>query len=108
MTVHNEGFEYNILGCSVRIKPDETERDNALKAIETVNTEIEKLRRANSKLSDLDVAVLVSLKLASEKQDVEQEYKENVFSLKSGINEALNFIEEVSPGSMQPNQSASE
>jgi cell division protein ZapA (FtsZ GTPase activity inhibitor) len=108
MTVHNEGFEYNILGCNVRIKEDETERDNALKAIETVNTEIEKLKRANSKLSDLDIAVLVSLKLASDKQGVEQEYKENVFSLKSGINEALNFIEEVSPGSMQSNLSAGE
>ena len=108
MTVHNEGFEYNILGCNVRIKKDESERDNALKAIEIVNNEIETLKKANSKLSDLDVAVLVSLKLASEKQDVEKEYKENVFSLKSGISEALNFIEEVSPGSMQSNQTVSE
>lgn len=108
MTVHNEGFEYNILGCNVRIKEDETEKDNALKAIETVNKEIEKLKRANSKLSDLDVAVLVSLKLASEKQEVEKEYKENIFSLRSGVSEALNFIEEVSPGSMQANQNISE
>ena len=101
MTVHKEGFEYNILGCNVRIKPEETERDNALKAIKTVNTEIENLRKSNSKLKDLDIAVLIALKLASEKEEVESEYKENVFSLRSGITEALNFIEEVSPGSMQ-------
>jgi cell division protein ZapA (FtsZ GTPase activity inhibitor) len=104
MTVHNEGLEYNILGCNVRIKKDEAERDNALKAIEIVNKEIEKMRLQNSKLKDIDVAVLMALKFASEKSEIETEYKENIFSLKAGVNEALSFIEEVSPGSMQSNK----
>jgi cell division protein ZapA (FtsZ GTPase activity inhibitor) len=105
MTVYNEGLEYNILGCNVRIKKDEAERDNALKAIEFVNKEIEKMRLQNSKLKDIDVAVLMALKFASEKSEIETEYKENIFSLKAGVNEALSFIEEVSPGSMQSNKS---
>lgn len=101
MTVHNEGFEYNILGCNVRLKPDETDKDNALKAIESVNSEIENMRKANPKLRDIDVAVLIALKFASEKEEIEGEYKESVFALRSGVTEALSFIEEVSPGSMQ-------
>jgi cell division protein ZapA (FtsZ GTPase activity inhibitor) len=105
MTVHNEGLEYNILGCNVRIKKDEAERDNALKAIEDVNNEIEKMRSQNSKLKDIDVAVLIALKFASDKSEIESEYKENIFSLKAGVNDALSFIEEVSPGSMQTNKS---
>ena len=104
MTVHNEGLEYNILGCTVRVKPEQANRDNAQKAIDSVNEELEALRRANPHLKDLDVAVLIALKFASEKHEIENEFKENVFSLKSGINEALNFIEEVSPGSMQSNR----
>ena len=101
MTVENKGLEYNILGCPIRIKPEEGKGANALSAIELVNKEISDLRSKSPKLKDLETAVLIALKFASEKLDVESEYKENVFALRSGIHEALNFIEEVSPGSMQ-------
>lgn len=104
MTVKNEGLEYNILGCPVRIKPEEDNSSNAQLAVDLVNKEIEQLRSKNSALKDTEVAVLIALKFAAEKLDVESEYKENVFALRSGINDALNFIEEVSPGSMQSNQ----
>lgn len=101
MTANNEGLEFNILGCKIRIKPEQARDLQAQQAINTVTQEIENLKKSNSKLSDLDCAVLTALKLASEKIDVEKEYKDTTLSLKSGINEALNFIEEVSPGSMQ-------
>lgn len=101
MTVDNEGFEYNILGCNVRIKSDEENQDNALKAIDIVNDEIEKLKTSNPSLKDLDVAVLAALKLASEKSNIESEYKDSVFTLRSEINEALAFINEISPDSAQ-------
>lgn len=104
MTVKNEGLEYNILGCPVRLKPDEGSSSNAQLAVDLVNKEIEHLRSKNPALKDVEVAVLIALKFAAEKLDVEAEYKENVFALRSGINEALNFIEEVSPGSMQTTQ----
>lgn len=105
MTVQDEGLEYNILGCNVRIKKDEADRDNALKAIEIVNKEIEKMRSQNSKLKDIDVAVLIALKFASDKSEIESEYKESMFSLKAGVTDALNFIEEVSAGSVQSSKS---
>lgn len=105
MTVLSEGFEYNILGCKVRVKQDEPDQKDAKKAIDLVTNEINELKNKNSKLKDLDLAVLVALKLAADKIEIESEYKDNVFALRSGINDALNFIEEVSPGSMQTNQS---
>ena len=43
------------------------------------------LKKQNPSLKDIDVAVLSALKLASQTFDIEAEYKENVFALKSGI-----------------------
>jgi cell division protein ZapA (FtsZ GTPase activity inhibitor) len=105
MTVKNEGLEYNILGCPIRMKANEGDSTSAKLAVDLVNKEIETLRGQNPSLKDIETAVLVALKLASEKIEIEGDYKENVFSLRSGITDALNFIEEVSPGSMQSTQS---
>ncbi|MEX0798563.1 MAG: cell division protein ZapA [Bacteriovoracaceae bacterium] len=101
MTANNEGLEFNILGCQVRIKSDEARDKQAKQAVNIVNQEIENLKKSNPKLKDMDCAVLTALKLASEKLDVETEYKETASALKAGITDALDFIEEVSPGSMQ-------
>jgi cell division protein ZapA (FtsZ GTPase activity inhibitor) len=104
MTVKNDGLEYNILGCPIRIKKEEGDSSIAKHAVDLVNKEIEQLKSKNANLKDLEVAVLVALKYASRTLEIENEYKENVFSLRSGIQDALSFIEEVSPGSMQSAQ----
>lgn len=104
MTVKNDGLEYNILGCPIRIKKEEGNSSIAKLAVDLVNKEIEQLKSKNANLKDLEVAVLVALKYASSTLEIENEYKENVFSLRSGIQDALSFIEEVSPGSMQSAQ----
>lgn len=100
MTESNEGLEFNILGCQIRIKSDQASHQQARRAVDIVNDEIEQLKRSNSKLKEVDVAVLAALKLATDKLDLEHEYKETTQALKAGINDALDFIEEVSPGSM--------
>jgi len=103
MTKTTEGLEYNILGCPVRVNADESDHIHAENAINLVIQEIENLRKLKPNLKDVDLAVLTALKMSSEKLKIEAEYKESVFSLKSGITDALTFIEEVSPGSMQAN-----
>jgi len=100
MTIRTEGLEYNILGSTVRVKAD-GEQDNALKAIEILQNEIQSVQLANPKLRPIDVAVLAALKLASDRAAVEEEYKDSLLSLRSGVKDALNFIEEVSPGPMK-------
>ena len=101
MTAKNEGLEFNILGCQIRIKQDEARDEQAKRAVDIVNQEIESLKKQNPNLKDLDCGVLAALKISSAKLDVEKEFKETTLSLKAGINDALDFIEEVSPGTMQ-------
>lgn len=101
MTVNNKGLEFNILGSQVRLSAQESEDTKARLAIDLVLDEVEKLKGQNSRLKDTDIAVLVALKMASKSIEVEDDFKESVSSLKLGINEALEFIEVVSPGSIQ-------
>ena len=101
MTIRTEGLEYNILGSTVRVKGNEAQNSNALRAIEILQKEIQSVQTSNPKLKDIDIAVLAGLKLASDMANVEAEYKESILSLKSGVEDALNFIEEVSPGPMR-------
>lgn len=98
-THENQSLEYNILGCTVRITSDQKNNKNAQKAIDLLNHEIVNLKQHNPQLKDIDVAVLSALKLATKSLEVEAEYKENVFALKSGIEDALNFVEQVSSSS---------
>ena len=97
----NKSLEFNILGSIVRIKSDGDNDNKAQKAVDMILKEVDEMRRLNTSLKDIDVAVLCALKMASKSLDIEDEYKENVFALKSGIEDALNFVEEVSPGTMQ-------
>lgn len=101
MTVRKEGLDYNILGSHVRITPEQDKDGIASRAVEILKNEIESLKASNSKLSNIDLAVLASLRIASRNLELEGEYKENMFSLRSGINDALDFIHDVSPGQMQ-------
>ena len=93
--------EFNILGCSVRIKSDDN-NTKALDAIDLLNSEIAKVKSARPSLRDSDVAVLSALNLASKCLDTNVEYRNSIFTLKSGIEDALSFIEEASAGSASP------
>lgn len=81
-----EELEYNILGSKIKLKPDEADKDKALRAIELVNKEIETLKKQNPKLSEVDTAVLVALKIATSVTDINTEYRNTVSSFKSSIN----------------------
>lgn len=95
--------EFNILGCTIRLKSGEDNDTKALKAIDLLNEEIQKVRNMSPTLKESDLAVLSALNIASMCLDTKSEYKDNVFALKSGVEDALKFVEEVSPGSMQVN-----
>lgn len=93
-------LEYNILGSKVRVKANDEEKASAQKAIALVESEISQLKESSSHLSELDIAILAALKLASKSCDLEAEFRENVLALKDGIQDALGVIEEVSPGKL--------
>ncbi len=92
--------EFNILGCSIRVTSDE-DNTKAIRAIELLHEEIRKVKASRPSLKDSDVAVLSALNLASKCLDTEAEFKDSIFALKAGVEDALSYVEKVSPGSMQ-------
>lgn len=96
----NYQTEFDILGCTIRIKSDEN-NDKAMEAIQLLTSEIDKVRSQNPTLKHSDLAVLSALNLATKCLDKETEFKENIFALKESVQGALKYVEEVSPGSMQ-------
>jgi cell division protein ZapA (FtsZ GTPase activity inhibitor) len=62
------------------------------------------LREDRPGLRDIDLAVMSALRIASKLQAVEEDFKENIFALKSGVEDALGYIEQVSPGTVASEQ----
>ena len=93
----SQDIEYNVLGCKVRVRadkarPDQTESNNAKAVVELINAEIQQLKSARPQLRDTDVAVLVALKMATEKLQLEDEYKQNILRLEESLETALQAL----------------
>lgn len=85
MTDVGQVAEVSILGCQVKLRPNDSDRDVALAVIKQVNQEVAELQRARPNLRETDVAVLVALKMATDKVKLENEYKETVLKLESSL-----------------------
>jgi cell division protein ZapA (FtsZ GTPase activity inhibitor) len=92
MTKLSQDIEYNVLGCKVRVRSDQNDNNNAKAVIDLVNAEIQQLKTSRPQLRDTDLAVLVALKMATEKKQLEDEYKENIFKLESSLETALQAL----------------
>lgn len=88
----SQDVEFNVLGCKVRVRPDQNDSQNAKAVIDLVNAEIEQLKASRPQLRDTDVAVLVALKLATDKMQLEDEYKHNIFKLEESLETALQAL----------------
>jgi cell division protein ZapA len=84
--------EFDVLGCKVTFKPERNDSHNAKAVIDLVLREIEDLRLKRPKLRDTDVAVLVALKIATDKMQLEDEYKENILKLEESLETALQAL----------------
>lgn len=85
--------EYNVLGCKVTYKPEQNDNHNAKAVIDFVVNEINELKSKRPMLRDTDVAVLVALKIATDKFQLEDEYKASILKLESSLETALQSIE---------------
>lgn len=93
MTQMSREEEYNVLGCKVKVRPDSTEGLDALAVVNLVNAEVMQLRSTRPSLRDTDVAVLVALKMATEKMQLENEYKANICRLETTLEKAIQMTE---------------
>lgn len=89
---HSQELEFNVLGCKVKVQPEQNDSHIAKAVIEQVQVEIQQLKSARPLLRDTDVAVLVALKVAKEKLQLEQEYKDNIFKLEESLENALGVL----------------
>ena len=85
----SQELEFNVLGCKVKLKPEQNDGDIAKAVIDRLMAEIQQLKMSRPGLRDTDVAVLVALKIATEKVQLEDEYKNNIFKLEESLETAL-------------------
>ena len=84
--------EFNVLGCKVKYRPEQSDSHNAKAVIDLVLLEIQELKAKRPMLRDTDVAVLVALKMATEKLELENEYKTNILKLEESLESALQAV----------------
>lgn len=93
MTPMSQEVEFNVLGCRVKVRPDQEDSHIARSVVDFVNTEVMQLKEARPSLKDTDVAVLVALKIATENKHLEEEYKASISRLEESLARALSLIE---------------
>lgn len=81
--------EFDVLGCKVKYRPTLNDSHNAKAVIDLVLSEIQELKTKRPMLRDTDVAVLVALKIATEKLELEDEYKTNILKLEESLETVL-------------------
>lgn len=84
--------EFNVLGCKVKYRPEQNDSHNAKAVIDLVMSEIQDLKMKRPLLRDTDVAVLVALKIATERMQIEDEYKTNILKLEESLETALHAL----------------
>lgn len=92
MTQMSQEVEFSVLGCKVRYRPEANDSHIAKAVIDLVHSEVQNLKTARPGLKDTDVAVLVALKIATEKMQLEEEYKNTVLKLEESLESAVTAL----------------
>ncbi len=85
MTENGQENEIEILGCRVKTSSGDNDREVAQAVIELVQREVSELQKARPSMRTTDVAVLVALKIATEKVKLENDFKTTVLRLESSM-----------------------
>ncbi|MBH46774.1 MAG: hypothetical protein CME71_01245 [Halobacteriovorax sp.] len=90
--------DFEILGSRVKINPDkvsgETTPDEIVEFVRQTATQI---KTQAPQLDNGQVFLLAALKIAEERLNLNREYRDNIEALQASAQDALRFIEEVSP-----------
>lgn len=98
MTTNESVTDFEILGSRVKINPDKvTGETTPTEIVEYVRQAAMQIKTAAPNLDNGQVFLLAALKIAEERLNLNREYRENIEALQSSAQDALRFIEEVSP-----------
>ena len=95
--------EFEILGLKLKFKPEPSQEEipNAVTAgevVEYIQSEIiEVQKRSKKQLDATQIAILVALKTASEKLEMERGFSNKLKGLEKTATDALEYLNEVTP-----------
>lgn len=87
-----ESMEFDIFGHKVRFTPKGDESVDAQRVVELLTREAAAISE-NGYQGDSRTALLVALKLANDKLQLEKDYQKNLEELQGSIGEAMKFID---------------
>lgn len=90
--------DFEILGSRVKINPDKVSGETTPNEIvEYVRLTASHIKNEAPQLDNGQVFLLAALKIAEERLNLNREYRDNIEALQASAQDALRFIEEVSP-----------
>ena len=94
--MNKEAVEFDVLGTRVKFTHQNNERVSSDKIVNLVLGRMNHFRKTHSHLADKDIAVLTALEFAQKSLELAEDFKLNLESLESSINQALEHIEQPS------------
>ncbi len=90
--------DFEILGSRVKINPDKVSGETTPNEIvEYVRQTATSIKTEAPQLENGQVFLLAALKIAEENLNLNREYRDNIKTVQASAQDALRFIEEVSP-----------
>lgn len=98
MTKNELVTDFEILGSRVKINPDKVAGETTpSEIVEYVRQAASSIKAQAPGLDNGQVFLLTALKIAEERLNLNREYRDNIEALQASAQDALRFIEEVSP-----------
>lgn len=89
-------MDFEVLGFKLKLKPSVDGRSDPREVLDLVREEADRISSRSPSLDRGEVAILVALKMACDRLDIEREYRDNIESFSATAKDALRCIEGVS------------
>lgn len=89
-------LNFDILGFQLKLKSSGSGKSDPREVADLVRKEADKISSHSPNLNRGEVAILVALKMAQDRLDIEMEYRDNVERFSSTAEDALQYFECVS------------
>ena len=92
--------EYNILGFSVKVNPEDEGEESKVtsqQVVDFVQTRILELKDKYPQLSDAQISVLLAMNTAREKLEMEQDFRESVEFYDGEAQRVKELVESIKP-----------
>lgn len=89
--------EYDILGYKVKLQGNANEVISPEEVVRYVRSQASTFRDRMPNLSAGEAILLVALKLAQDKMELENEYRKEIDQFRANADDVLKYIDEVSP-----------